>query len=154
MANTFSQVYLQFVFAVKRREHLIPREHKEIVHRYITGLVQHRGSKLLAIHCMPDHIHIFAGYRPVIAIPDLVKEIKVESNEFINKQSWMKAKFAWQTGYGVFSYSQSHISNVISYINKQETHHQKHSFRNEYINFLKNFQIPFEEKFLFEFLDI
>ena len=153
MANTFSQVYLQFVFAVKKREYLIPREHKEVVHRYITGLIQNRGCKLLAIHCMPDHLHVFTGYRPVIPIPDLVKEIKVESNEFINKQSWMKAKFAWQTGYGVFSYSQSHIGNVISYINNQETHHQKQSFRDEYIRFLKKFEIHYEDKYLFDFLD-
>jgi putative transposase len=151
MANTFSQIYLQFVFAVKHRQALIPKEHKEELHKYMTGLVQNRNAKMLAIHCMPDHVHLFVGFKPIISISDFIKEIKVESNEFINSKKWVKGKFAWQEGYGVFSYSQSHIGNVIDYVNNQESHHQKKSFKEEYVEFLKKFEIPYEEKYLFDF---
>jgi REP element-mobilizing transposase RayT len=105
MPNAFSQIYLHFVFAVKHRESLISKEHKEELHKYITGLVSNRKAKMLAIHCMPDHIHIFVGFKPVMSISDFIKEIKVESNEFINSKKWVKGKFGWQEGYGVFSYS-------------------------------------------------
>ena len=110
----------------------------------MTALVQNRHAKMLAVHCMPDHIHLFVGYRPTILISDFVKEIKVESNKFINNKQWVRGKFNWQEGYGVFSYSQSHIDNVISYINNQEVHHQKRTFRQEYVSLLKRFEIPFE----------
>ncbi|MEO6188679.1 MAG: IS200/IS605 family transposase, partial [Ginsengibacter sp.] len=102
MANTFSQIYLQFVFAVRGRQAVIKKEYKEELHKYITGLVQHRGSKMLTIHCMPDHIHIFVGFKPVMEISDFVKEIKVESNEFIKDKNWVGGNFGWQKGYGVF----------------------------------------------------
>lgn len=95
MANTFSQIYLQFVFAVKDRQSLISKNNKEEVHKYITSLVQVRKAKLLAINCMPDHTHVFVGFKPTILISDFVKEIKVESNEFINSKNWVKGKFAW-----------------------------------------------------------
>lgn len=153
MANTFHQIYLQFVFAVKGRQSFIQKENKEELHRYITGLVQKRKAKMLAINCMPDHIHFFAGFHPSILISDFVKEIKVESNEFVNKKKWIGEKFSWQEGYGVFSYSQSHIDRVIKYILNQEQHHQKKLFRQEYQQLLEKFNIPFEEKYLFEFLD-
>jgi putative transposase len=151
MPNTFSQIYLQFVFAVKGRQSLIPKEKKEELHKYITGLVQNRKAKMLAIHCMPDHTHLFVGFKPVVLISDFVKEIKVESNEFINHRSWVKGRFSWQEGYGVFSYSQSHIDRVIKYILNQESHHQKETFRQEYHYLLKRFEISFDEKYLFDF---
>lgn len=153
MANTFSQIYLQFVFAVKHRQSLIPKEHKEELHKYITGLVQNRKAKMLAVHCMPDHVHLFVGFKPVVLISDFVKEIKVESNEFVNTKKWCNQKFSWQEGYGVFSYSHSHIDKVIKYILNQETHHQKKTFRQEYHQLLEKFEIPFEEKYLFDFID-
>lgn len=131
MANTFSQIYLQFVFAVKGRQSLIAKEHKEELHKYVTGLVQNRKAKMLAVHCMPDHIHLFVGFMPVISIPDFVKEIKVESNEFINDKNWVKGKFGWQEGYGVFYYSHSHIDTVVKYVLNQEKHHQKNTFKQE-----------------------
>jgi putative transposase len=140
MANTFSQIYLQFVFAVKHRESLIRKESKEELHKYITGLVQNRNAKMLAVHCMPDHIHLFVGFRPSMSIADFVKEIKVESNEFINSKKWIKGKFRWQEGYGVFSYSHSH--------------HQKSTFRQEYHALLEKFEIPFEERYLFDFMEL
>ena len=153
MPNTFSQIYLQFVFAVQHRQNLIPREHKEELHKYITGLVQNRKAKMLAINCMPDHVHLFVGFKPTVLISDFVKEIKVESNEFINNKDWVKGKFNWQEGYGVFSYSQSHIDAVIKYILNQEKHHQKKTFRQEYHELLEKFEVPFEERYLFDFLD-
>ncbi len=153
MANTFSQIYLQFVFAVKQRQSLIARENKEELHKYITGLVQNRKAKMLAVHCMPDHIHLFVGFKPTILISDFVKEIKVESNEFINDKKWVRGKFSWQEGYGVFSYSHSHIDAVIKYILNQEIHHQKKTFSQEYHELLKKFKVPFEERFLFDFIE-
>jgi putative transposase len=153
MPNTFSQIYLQFVFAVQHRQSLIPKEHKEELHKYITGLVQNRKAKMLAINCMPDHVHLFVGFKPTVLISDFVKEIKVESNEFINSKNWIRDKFNWQEGYGVFSYSQSHIDAVIKYILNQEKHHQKKTFRQEYHELLEKFEIPFEERFLFDFLE-
>ena len=125
MPNTYSQIYLQFVFAVKHRQNLIAKENKEELHKYITGLVTNRKAKMLAVNCMPDHLHLFVGFKPTILISDFVKEIKVETNEFINKQKWIKGKFSWQEGYGVFSYSHSHIDKVVKYVLDQEKHHQK-----------------------------
>lgn len=138
MANTFSQIYLQFVFAVKHRQSLIDKVNKEELHKYITGLVRNRKAKMLAVNCMPDHIHLFVGFKPVVLISDFVKEIKVESNEFINNKKWVKGKFSWQEGYGVFSYSHSHIDAVVKYILNQEKHHQKKTFKQEYFPFLKS----------------
>jgi putative transposase len=152
MANTFSQIYLQFVFAVKGRQCLIAKENKEELHKYMTGLVQNRKAKMLAVHCMPDHIHLFVGFRPVMSIADFVKEIKVESNEFITNKGWIKGKFRWQEGYGVFSYSHSHIDRVVKYILNQEAHHNKKAFRDEYHELLRKFNIEFEERHSFEFV--
>lgn len=135
MANTYSKIYLQFVFAVRQRECLIAKEHKEELHKYITGLVQNRKAKMLAIHCMPDHTHLLVGFSPTILISDFVKEIKVESNEFINDKKWVNGSFHWQEGYGVFSYSHSQINAVVKYILNQELHHQKKSFKQEYCGF-------------------
>jgi len=153
MANTFSQIYLQFVFAVQHRQSLISKVHKEELHKYITGLVQNRKAKMLAVNCMPDHIHIFVGFKPTVLISDFVKEIKVESNEFINSKNWIKGKFSWQEGYGVFSYSQSHINAVVKYVLNQEIHHEKRTFKEEYHELLKKFEVPFEERYLFDFWD-
>ena len=152
MANTFSQIYLQFVFAVESRKALIAKEHKEELHKYITGLVHHRKAKMLAIHCMPDHAHLFVGFKPTILISDFVKEIKVETNEFINHKKWVRGKFNWQERYGVFSYSHSHINAVVNYVLNQEIHHQKKSFKQEYHDLLNKFEIPFEDKYLFNFI--
>ncbi|EHQ30471.1 IS200/IS605 family transposase [Mucilaginibacter paludis] len=154
MANTFSQIYLQFVFAVKNRENLIAKQYKEELHKYITGLVTNRKAKLLAVNCMPDHLHLFVGFKPVISISDFVKEIKVESNEFINDKKWVKGKFGWQEGYGVFSYSHSQIDNVVQYVMNQEIHHQKKTFRQEYTAMLQKFEIQYDEKYSFEFIDL
>ena len=153
MAGTFTQIYIQIVFAVSWRQCLIPRKHKSELHSYIGELVNRRKSKPLAIHCMPDHAHIFIGYRPSISLPDLVKEIKVESNQFMNMKKWTPAHFKWQEGYGAFSYSRSHIGSVIEYVHNQEEHHRTKKFSVEYKELLREFDVPFEDRFLFEFFD-
>lgn len=153
MANTFSQIYLQFVFAVKFRQSLIPKKHKEELHKYFTGLVQNRQAKMLAVNSMPDHIHLFVGFKPSVLISDFVKEIKVEINEFINDNKWVPGNFAWQNGYGVFSYGHSQINHVCKYIFNQEKHHEKKTFKQEYLEMLERFEIDFDEKYLFDFLD-
>ena len=153
MANTYSQIYLQFVFAVKNRKNLIPKEHKEELHKYLTGLVQNRNAKMIAVHCMPDHVHLFVGFKPSVLISDFVKEIKVQSNKFINDKGWIKETFRWQRGYGVFSYSHSHIEKVAKYILNQENHHRKKRFRDEYIGFLQKFDISYDDKYLFQFIE-
>ena len=153
MPNTFSKIYLQFVFAVENRASFIKKEHKEELHKYITGLVTHRNSKMLAVNCMPDHTHLFVGFRPVMSISDFMKEIKVETNGFINGKKWNRGRFSWQEGFGVFSYSHWHISNVIKYVQNQERHHQKTTFRQEYHAFLEKFHIEYDERYLFEFFD-
>lgn len=112
MANTFSQIYLQFVFAVQGRQSLVKRENKEEIHKYITSLVPARKAKLLAVNCMPDHMHLFVGFKPAVLISDFVKEIKVESNEFIKFKQFTRQPFNWQEGYGVFSYGHSQIDSV------------------------------------------
>jgi REP element-mobilizing transposase RayT len=153
MPNTFSQIYLHFVLSIQYRQAIIPKTHKEELHKYITGLVRNRKAKMLAVNCMPDHTHLFVGYNPSIHIPDFIKEIKVESNKFITDKKWIKGKFNWQESYGVFSYSHSHIDHVIKYINNQEEHHKKISFREEYLGLLRKFDISFDDRFLFEFFD-
>ena len=153
MANTFSQIYLQFVFAVKGRQSLIPKKHKEELHKYITALVQARKAKMLAIHCMPDHIHLFVGFKPSVLISDFVKEIKVGSNEFIKEKKWINGNFNWQEGYGVFSYGHSQIDPVCKYVLNQEEHHKTKTFKQEYLQFLEKFSIPFEEQYLFEWIE-
>ena len=153
MANTFHQIYLQFVFAVQGRRSLIPKEHKGELHRYVTALVQARKAKMLAVNCMPDHTHLFVGFHPSVLISDFVKEIKVQSHEFIKEKKWLKGSFSWQEGYGVFSYSRSHIDRVCKYVLNQEAHHKKKTFKQEYIEFLDKFAVPYEERYLFEWID-
>ena len=153
MPNTYSQIYIQIVFAVKGRQNLIPKQHREELHKFITGIVQNREQKMLSIFCMPDHTHILAGLKPSISISDLVRDIKAGSSKFINDHHWLKEKFNWQEGFGAFSYSKSQIDHVIKYILNQEEHHKKVSFKEEYFEFLKEFQIEYDEKYLFEWIE-
>ena len=153
MADTYTQLYIQLVFSVKGRQSLIPKAHKERVHKYITGVIQERRHKLLAMHAMPDHIHIFVGLKPYQSISNLVDNIKTASTKFIKKQVWMPYDFAWQNGFGAFSYSRSHIDNVVKYINNQEIHHRKKTFREEYLEFLEKFEVEYKKEYLFEFYD-
>lgn len=152
MPNTYTQLYVQIVFAVKGRQNLIPRQHKEELHGYMTAVVQNRGAKMLAIHCMPDHVHLFIGFGPTLTLADLVRDVKALSSGFIKEQGWCK-KFAWQEGYGAFTYSQSQVKDVIQYVLSQESHHRKRTFQEEYLTFLKRFEVPYDPKYVFEFYD-
>jgi REP element-mobilizing transposase RayT len=154
LANTYSQVYLHIVFAVKGRQNLIRAEIREDLHKYITGIITNRDQKLLSIFCMPDHSHLLVGLKPSISISDLVRDIKAGSSKFINDKKLIKGKFNWQEGFGVFSYSRSQIDNVIKYIQNQEKHHNKKSFKEEYIEFLEKFAVEYDEKYLFEWIDV
>ena len=150
MPGTFSQIYIQIVFAVKGRENLISNNWKNELHKYIAGIVKGKGQKPIIINGMPDHIHAFVGLKPVMPISDLVRDLKNNSSNFINERKLVKGKFQWQEGYGAFSYSQSHINKVYDYILNQEQHHKKKTFKQEYLEFLKKFDVEYDEKHLFE----
>lgn len=150
MAGTFSQIYIQVVFAVKGRASLIQQDWEEEMYKYISGIVRNKEQKMLAINGMPDHVHFLIGMKPTCCLSDLVREIKKSSNEFVKDKRFSKFKFQWQEGYGAFSYSHSALDNVIGYINNQKEHHKKQSFRDEYREFLKKFQIEYKDAYLFE----
>ena len=153
MTDTFSQLYIQVVFAVKGRESLIKQDWDEQIYKYITGIIRAKEQKVLAINGVEDHIHIFIGIRPTCCISDLVREVKKSSNDFVNDKKFTIKKFSWQGGYGAFSYSHSQLDTVIKYVMNQKEHHKKISFKDEYIDLLKKFEIEFDEKYLFEWLD-
>lgn len=153
MAGTFSQIYIQVVFAVQGRSNLISSKWKDELHKYIAGIIKGKDQKSIIVNGMPDHIHAFIGLRPAMAISDLVRDIKNNSSNFINDHNWVQGKFNWQDGYGAFSYGHSQIDKVYNYILNQEKHHQKKTFKDEYIQFLEKFQVPYEERYLFEWLD-
>lgn len=153
MVGTFSQIYIQVVFAVKGRNSLILNSWEEELYKYITGIVTNKGQKLLAINGMPDHVHILIGMRPSCCLSDLVREIKKASNEFVNQKKLSKFKFQWQDGYGAFSYSHSALDNVIGYIQSQKEHHRKRTFKEEYKEFLIKYQIDHKDEYLFEWIE-
>ncbi len=153
MANTYTQIYIQIVFSVKGRESLILKQHQEALHKYITGIVQNRDQKLLAVFCMPDHTHLLVGMKSAISLSDLVRDVKAGSSKFINDNRWIAGKFNWQEGFGAFSYSKSQIDTVVKYILNQEKHHKTKTFKEEYIEFLKKFEIDYNEKYLFDWIE-
>ena len=153
MAGTYSKIYIQIVFAVKGRENLIGNSWKTELHKYLAGIIKEKEQKPIIVNGMADHIHAFVGLRPAMAIADLARDIKNNSSKFINEKGLVKGKFSWQEGYGAFSYSHSQISNVYDYILNQEEHHKKKTFKEEYLDFLKKFEIGFDEKYLFEWYD-
>ncbi|MCT3698013.1 transposase [Elizabethkingia anophelis] len=152
MANTYSQIYIQLVFATKFRENLISESIRDEVEKYICGIFNNKGQKVIAIYANPDHIHILFSYKDLkISIPDLVKTVKIESTNFINENKLCRGKFLWQEGYGAFSYSKSQIKNVSDYILNQKIHHQKKSFKEEYTELLTQFEIDYKDEYLFDF---
>jgi len=153
MPGTFSQLYIQVVFAVKGRKNFIASDWKHDLNKYIAGIIKGKNQKPIIVNGMSDHIHAFIGLRPVMAISDLVRDIKNNSSNFINDNKLIKGKFSWQEGYGAFSYSHSHIERVYNYVLNQEKHHKKKTFRDEYLEFLKKFDVEFDEKYLFEFYE-
>ncbi|MBE9468861.1 MAG: IS200/IS605 family transposase [Bacteroidetes bacterium] len=148
MSNTYTQMYIQFVFAVQDRTSLIRSVWKDELYKYITGIVQNNKHKLIAINGMSNHIHVFVGYKPHQLIPDLLQDIKGSSSGWINNRGFVKGKFRWQEGYGAFSYSHSQIDNVVKYITNQEQHHKKKKFREEYIELLNRFNIDYDERYI------
>lgn len=148
MANTFTQIYIHFVFAVQNRISLIQPEWKDELYKYITGIVQKNGHKLNAINGTANHMHIFIGYKPHQLIPDFMQDVKGSSSKWINEKKFVKGKFSWQEGYGAFSYSHSQIDQVVKYIVNQEKHHKKRTFTEEYVLLLKKFNIQFDEKYI------
>lgn len=150
MANTFTQIHIQIVFSVQDRNCIIKRQWKDELYRYLTGIIQNHGHKVLAINGMPDHVHIFLGMRPSQALSDLMQNIKGDSSLWINQKGFVKGRFSWQEGYGAFSYSKSHIDRVITYIKNQEIHHRNKSFLEEYHEFLEKFQVPYDERYVFK----
>jgi REP element-mobilizing transposase RayT len=153
MANTYSQIYIQIVFAVEGRQNLISGEHREELQKYIAGIISRCGAKLLAIYCMPDHVHILVGLKPSTAVSDLTREIKAGSSNFINDRKWVRGHFRWQEGFGAFSYSRSQVDAVCKYILTQETHHSRGSFKSEYLGLLKKFDIEYDERYLFDWIE-
>ena len=153
MANTYTQIYIQIVFAVSNRLSLIHSEHKEEIYKYITGIIRNDGHKLIAINGMSDHLHILLGLKPDMALSDLVRDIKTNSSKFINQKRLTSGKFIWQEGYGAFSYGHSQLDIIIRYIQNQEQHHSRKSFKDEYLTLLKKFRVDFESKYVFSFLD-
>jgi putative transposase len=153
MANTYTQIHIQCVMAVKYHQSLIHKEWEERLHKYITGIVQNHGHKMLAINSMPDHLHMFFGLRPNQSIADLMRIVKGESSEWINLQKFNPAVFRWQEGYGAFSYSRSQVQTVNNYILNQEEHHRKKTFTEEYEEFLKAFEIEYDEQYIFKPLE-
>ena len=152
MANVYSQIYLQLVFSPLGHENVIPQKHKEELQKYTTGIIQNRRHKLLAINFMPDHVHILMGYSISQPVPDLVRDIKANTSKFINEKKWIPGRFQWQEGYGVFSYSRSQIDAVINYINTQEKHHRKVSFKEEYLNLLEKYEVDYDTNYLFDWI--
>jgi REP element-mobilizing transposase RayT len=150
MANTYTQIHIQTVFAVQNRQSLIQLQWKDELYRYITGIIQHNGHKMLQINGMPDHIHLLFGMAPVQVLSDLMKQVKQDSSKWINQKGFTKGKFSWQAGYGAFSYSKSQLPRVITYIQNQENHHKTKTFGEEYLELLKTHEIEFNQRYIFK----
>lgn len=152
MADTFSQIYIQTVFAVQNRNALILPAWEEELYKYITGIVRNKGQKMLSINGSSNHIHFLIGMKPTCCLSDLVREIKKSSDAFISDKNFTTFKFQWQEGFGSFSYSHSQLSDVIHYIENQKEHHKKRTFKEEYLAFLKAFEIEFKDEYLFDWI--
>jgi REP element-mobilizing transposase RayT len=153
MANTYTRIYIQIVFAVKYRQGLIQKSWRDELHKYICGIINGKTQKVYAIGGVEDHIHILVSLKPDISISELVRDIKACSSKWVNERKLTKVTFQWQNGFGAFSYSQDALNNVIAYINKQEEHHRKKRFRDEYIEFMNQYQIDYDDRYLFAWID-
>lgn len=151
--STYTQIYIQIVFAVQGRNSLIQTDWETELYKYITGIVRNKEQKMLAINGIPDHIHFLIGMKPTCCLSDLIREIKKSSNEFIKENKFTRLKFNWQEGYGAFSYSHSQLDTVIGYIMNQKQHHNKKSFKDEYTNILKEYKVEYNVKYLFEWIE-
>jgi REP element-mobilizing transposase RayT len=150
MANTYTQLYIHIVFAVQGRYNLIPVSHKEELQKYITGIVSGKNQKLISINCMPNHAHILIGLQPDCALSAIVRDIKANSSKFMNEQKWFRGRFEWQKGFGAFTLGHSQLDVIIKYIANQETHHKQRPFRDEYVEFLKRYEVAYDLKYIFK----
>jgi REP element-mobilizing transposase RayT len=153
MAGTYSQIYIQVVFAVQGRQNLLHKEWREEVFKYMAGIIKNNGHKPIIVNGVEDHVHLFLGLKPAMALSDLVRDVKNNSSNFINDHRGIKGRFCWQEGYGAFSYSYSQVEAVYHYIENQEKHHSRQAFKDEYIDTLKKFEIEHDERYLFEWYD-
>ena len=153
MANTYSQIYTQIVFAVQGRQNLLAKEWRQEVFKYMAGIIKNKGHKPIIINGADDHVHVFIGLKPSMALPDLARDIKNNSSNFINENRWVKGKFNWQEGYGAFSYGHSQVEALYNYIQNQEAHHAKQSFQDEYLDLLKRFKVDYDTKYLFDWIE-
>ncbi|MGK9369406.1 IS200/IS605 family transposase [Melioribacter sp. Ez-97] len=150
MANTYTQLYVHIIFAVKGRQNLISEKHREELEKYICGIITNKNSKPLAIYCNPDHTHILIGIHPSVSVSDIARDIKANSSKFINEKKWIAGKFNWQDGFGAFTYAKSQIDAVVKYILNQPVHHKKKTFKEEYIELLEKFKVEYDSKYLFD----
>ncbi len=150
MANTYSQIHIQAVFAVQNREFIIRNSWKEELYKYISGIVQSNNHKILSINGMPDHIHILFGLRPSQSVADLMQDVKGSSSRWINDKKLVHSKFSWQEGYGAFSYSKAEVPAIIQYIINQTDHHKRKTFSEEYYELLQEFEVDFDDRFIFK----
>lgn len=154
MANTYSQLYVQIVCVVKGRASLIHPSWETQLYKFITGIITNKGQKLIAINGMPDHIHILIGMTPDCCISDLMREVKKSSNCWINENRLSAGKFYWQSGFGAFSYSRSDLDRVAQYVRNQKQNHERKRQRDEYVELLEEYEVDYEEKYIFEDVDI
>lgn len=153
MANTFTQLYVQFVFSVKGRQNFIKENSRDELEKVMCGIVSNHKCKTYAIYCNPDHTHIFVGMHPSIAPSKLMEQVKSGSSKWLNEKKHISGKFSWQDGYGAFTYSKSHIDNVVKYILNQPEHHKRQSFQDEFLRLLEKFEIDYHPKYLFEWYE-
>ena len=153
MAGTYSQIYIQYVFAVLGRQNFLLAPWRNEVFKYMAGIIKAKNQKSIIVNGVSNHVHVFVGLQPSMCISDLIRDIKNNSSKFINEQRFVNGKFHWQEGYGVFSYSHSQLDNVYQYILNQEEHHKKKTFREEYLEFLEKFEIEYDEKYLFDWIE-
>lgn len=153
MAGTFSQIYIQAVFAVEGRANLLQKPWREEVFKYMAGIIKGKNQKPIIVNGVADHVHLFIGLKPSMALSDLVRDIKNNTSNFINTQNFVHGKFSWQEGFGSFSYAHSQIEQVYQYILNQEEHHRKKTFKEEYLDFLKKFELEYDEKYLFKWIE-
>lgn len=153
MASTFSQIYIQVVFAVKGRRDLLQKPWRDDVFRYMAGIIKGKGQKPIIVNGVADHVHLFIGLKPVMALSDLIRDVKNNTTNYINEGRFVKGRFSWQEGYGAFSYAHSQLDTVYRYIMNQEEHHRKKAFREEYMEFLQKFEIEHDDKYLFEWME-
>ena len=153
MANTYTQINIHVVFSVKGRENIITENFRRELFKYISGILNNTKQFSLAVNGYKDHVHLFFEMHPTTALSDIIRIVKTNSSKWINERKFVKGKFRWQEGYGAFFYSKSQRNNVIKYIMQQEKHHREKTFREEYLELLKKFDIKFDNHYVFEFYD-